>query len=433
MPNWQEQFNDHPAHGTLQQALAALDGIRDRATESSEGVEAVERLERILKAFELTVAGADPYLVAPNVMDNANQRLEHLRDELTNFVSDSSITHLEAANSHAGTVSQLLYQFNLPKSPEEIASLGDSISSFRRSVSQHERYLNEDVENFRGRLGQLEQFARELDEDIKSQKSRVDAAIAEFQKQFSEAESTRSTRSAEAETKRAEEFATAKAARKEEFDGVLAGLQTEADKLLEDKTTHLEELSDAFAKSRSDFFNELERYKDQAKELVQVIGNTGLTGGYQKAANSARNAGYFWQTLAILSLVGFVALGFYMFVYRIESVTSIEDFLARAFVTGSVGVLARYSANQANKNRRALWYNRRMELELASVDPYIAFLKPDKQVEIKEMLFDRVFGRGGNLSDDPRFDVFGSSPASTPETIAAAVSDFIVQLFKRGP
>ena len=64
---------------------------------------------------------------------------------------------------------------------------------------------------------------------------------------------------------------------------------------------------------------------------------------------------------------------------------------------------ATYAAKESSRHRALENHNRRAELELASLDPYLEKLPEDKRNEIKENLTVKFFGLddGASQSDEP--------------------------------
>jgi hypothetical protein len=65
----------------------------------------------------------------------------------------------------------------------------------------------------------------------------------------------------------------------------------------------------------------------------------------------------------------------------------------RMAVTLILLVPAFYARSESEKHRKREQQARKMELELASIDPYLELLPPDKRVEIKGKLTERFFGQ----------------------------------------
>ena len=74
-------------------------------------------------------------------------------------------------------------------------------------------------------------------------------------------------------------------------------------------------------------------------------------------------------------------------------------FGARAFVAIAFGIGAAWAAREAEKHQQAERHNRKMELELASISPYLALLPDDTQFAVKTDLAKRLFGQMGPNSE----------------------------------
>ena len=61
---------------------------------------------------------------------------------------------------------------------------------------------------------------------------------------------------------------------------------------------------------------------------------------------------------------------------------------------------ATYAARESNKHRRLEILNRKAELELAAINPFIELLPENKKQEIKEKLVEKYFGNNSNILAD---------------------------------
>ena len=65
----------------------------------------------------------------------------------------------------------------------------------------------------------------------------------------------------------------------------------------------------------------------------------------------------------------------------------------------ALGVPAFYAAKEAEKHRRSEKHYRKMELELASIDPYIESLPEEQRDQLKQKLAERLFAQPEPQSD----------------------------------
>lgn len=151
--------------------------------------------------------------------------------------------------------------------------------------------------------------------------------------------------------------------------------------------------------------DELEKYRKYAQKLVGIIANTGMVSGYQRIANQERRAAIIWNILAIIGMIGLITFAIYSFTYISHDSFNWTILVGRIFVAGSFGAFAAYAARQANIHQQLERYNRKMELELASIDPYLASLPQEVRDYIKGTLAERLFAQnnlsGINISPQP--------------------------------
>jgi hypothetical protein len=122
-----------------------------------------------------------------------------------------------------------------------------------------------------------------------------------------------------------------------------------------------------------------------------------MIGGYQREANSARWAGTFWRIMALLALLGLIGFAITIFILGVTNedptVLSWPIVGWRVFVATAFGLLAAYSARQADKHDQTRRRYRKMELELASISPYLHDVPEEKMIEIKMELAKKMFGQ----------------------------------------
>jgi 4-amino-4-deoxy-L-arabinose transferase-like glycosyltransferase len=124
-----------------------------------------------------------------------------------------------------------------------------------------------------------------------------------------------------------------------------------------------------------------------------VVTDTGLASGYQAVAKEEKSAKRIWRGVtvaAMLLLIGFA--GFIAY----ESYTkefNLATYSAKLFGALSVGTLVAFAARQASLHGQAERANKRMELQLKAIGPYLVGFKDEEILEIKRLLVDKFFGR----------------------------------------
>ena len=133
----------------------------------------------------------------------------------------------------------------------------------------------------------------------------------------------------------------------------------------------------------------------EAERIVGVIGNIGMAGGYQKTANEERIAKWIWQAIA----AGSLALLVYFATTHISGITDLNQFLPRFLVAVSFIALASYAGMQGERHRKSEMENRKLELGIASIDPFLSNLQPAERDKLKESLIHKLFEQAPETTD----------------------------------
>jgi len=76
----------------------------------------------------------------------------------------------------------------------------------------------------------------------------------------------------------------------------------------------------------------------------------------------------------------------------------------RAITTFTLAIPAFYAVRESNKHRITEHRYRKMQLELAAVDPYLELLDKDKRDQIKQTLSERFFAQPEVATDTEKVD-----------------------------
>lgn len=101
-------------------------------------------------------------------------------------------------------------------------------------------------------------------------------------------------------------------------------------------------------------------------------------------------------------MVGLITFAIIAFLNAVTVEFNIGKFGARLFAAIAFGILAAYSAREADKNGGLESKNRQIELELASIDMYLSKLPEENQIEIKIDLARKWFGNISAMEKDKK-------------------------------
>lgn len=411
MSHWIEEFENHAIHETLRVNLEIISKVEAEVDLDEEDIEYLERVKQINARLKKALAGVDPVTTPQAPLENINSSLQSQTNQLKSFINNSVATYLQQANSHADSIQLQLAALPFPRDLGDLEGVREGISSFRRSVAQHIRNVAEDADEFKTKVNELEKRAQEATALLEGQKKRVDDAVNEFQAQFSQAEATRT-----------EQFSRAEEARRTEHSNQLTGQKDTVERVLAEFARNRKVAEKEFTDESNQLLQTINDKKTQAESLVHVIGNTGMVGGYQKIADAEKDTARNWERIAMGAMVLLVGMGFYIFLLTTKEGFSWSLLGSRVVVTIPLGVIAAYAAHRAEKHREAERRNRRMELELASINPYLAKLPDDEQNRIVALLAERFFAQNESLPQ-PLSD--GKADSQTPVQVLNSAVDVI--------
>ena len=169
----------------------------------------------------------------------------------------------------------------------------------------------------------------------------------------------------------------------------------------------------------SEIIADLERKLNEATKLVNVIGNVGVTGNYQNIANHHKDTANTWRLIAI----GFMCLLSFLLIFSIWKVGDPAYDWHKAIIRIVAAAIliypATYAARESSKHRKLENFNRKAELELAAINPFIEILDEAKKQQIKEKLVDKYFGNHTDIDKD------GESNESIPVNLLEKIIKLI--------
>jgi hypothetical protein len=135
--------------------------------------------------------------------------------------------------------------------------------------------------------------------------------------------------------------------------------------------------------------------KDEAERLLQVIGDKGLSAGYAGAATQARAEAVYWQRFTVFAFLLLVLVLAGLFIPYADSNHSFtwDALLVRVVLSVTLGFLAGYTSRLGDRYLSIEQRNRKLELDLAALGPYLAHIQTDKREEFRLEVGRRLFAK----------------------------------------
>ena len=309
-------------------------------------------------------------LVSGYGLTQLQNAFQALFNELTSYQSNKNQGHIQNAKAQVEQgIIPLLWAFGLIGSGVALEPLGKAIDQVSQTASESIRQLVQQRDTLDARHATLiaeiagaQARLESLAETVAKQKAEASSVVAVVQQMYAE--------------KEAERVAA--------FEAMLKQLRGDFDSLQEESE-----------KTQEARLESLRASQQQAAQIVQVVGNTGITGNYQKIANTEGSQANVWRWITI-SFFGagivIAAATFWKFWNQPFSPENAWSVLIRLMYALAITAPAWYTARESARHRSNADRARQTELELASLGPFIELMPEDKKHQIREELTKKYFG-----------------------------------------
>lgn len=325
----------------------------------------------LINLFRQEASVRRPLLISPNVLEEIANFVGNGRAEVEGFKSNGNEGHLNNANVQVERTVAMSSQIPGLLSPEELQALIASSNEYRSIYDKKIEIVHSNVTQFMNERNALDVRLSALDDALNAERQKLLQLSTNYQSQFSAAQDSRSKEFTDAQGLRQAlhgqliaQFEKKLIEQNAEFTKKRAEIEAENENAVADLHTSFHDRADAILQS-------IEENQKKVEDLVGVIGNLGVTSGYLRTANSARKSMWFWQSLTVLALGTLSVLAY-------KTLSLLEDgkghfnwggFDGRVVLLMSLGVIAAYSGNQADKFFTDEKRNRKLDLELEAIGP----------------------------------------------------------------
>lgn len=407
MSQWLDQVKNHQIWQVLNSLGPAIDEAINQKGIDSSAVESLARLRTVLSFTGKRLAGADAYLLQIGPLDNLASALQSATTEVQAFITDGNAGRINIANQHADVGLTQLLQIHVPFTTDDFIAAKEAAETYRRGLDNILASTQTTVAQTHTDIGSLRAQLSELIKDVATERARLSALASEHQSQFSSAQDSRSREWLDAQSSRQEKLAALMTEYTDRLTAKEAEFAQLKDGIAQQHATTLDEMRKQFVDSATLIRDEITERKKEVEKLVGVIGNLGVTSGYQKSANEARTTTRVWQVVAVASMLGLIAVAVYAFLPELNKDFTWPGFAGRVFISLTVGALAAYAGSQADKYQKIERRSRKFALEFEAIGPYIAPLPQDKQEEFRLKVGERSFGQ-----DDSGLNINDKSPVA---------------------
>jgi hypothetical protein len=417
MSQWEERYKNQPIHNQAKSLVEKLKSMQI----SSEDLQAVENRQLLLDVTtraELVLKNTDPLLVTQtlvNQLNNASNQISNITSQVDAYISTPNPSYLVEAISHLEPFLDSLR--GLPQqNTENVGDLLEDLSNYRNSFDglvndfaqkrdeytqtfkNHADEFESEVASLKTQMTEIERRTQELRQLAEQQTQRVDSILTTSQGQFLQDQSTRQT-NFQSEIKT---FTT-------KFDNLIKETQEKEKTLFEGFTSKANETLEEASAQFKEKVDALDSMKEQARKILDIIGSDSVAGKYGQIASEERKQANFFRWVAFISML--ITVGISGWIAFSVHTTQLQtwEIVTRIIFALLSGSLAGYAIAESRGHRKNERKNRKFELELAAIDPYLALFDTEKRNEIKARLAEKIFAQPEPQSGSKEEDSFSSN------------------------
>jgi len=334
-----------------------------------------------------------PSLLSINELNAISSEFENALAQINSFIGNGNIGHVNNAVNNINSALQYIKNFPILNVPGDL-DFSKIVSEFQKTVddkqNQTEKKRNEietKIETLNSELAIKQSELTELTNKIELKEKEIETITTNFQLQF--------------------EILNASFSKlvSEDRDVFRAEINADREKIKIDT---------------DEILKDLDRKLSDANKLVNVIGNVGVTGNYQIIANEHKKTADNWRTIATV----FMCILSTLLIYSIWKIGDVNYDWHKAIIRIVASAIliypATYASRESSKHRKLENLNRKLELELSSISPFIEILDEPKKQEIKAKLVEKYFGNNYSIEENDNKSELIS--ANMLETIAKLVT-----------
>ncbi|HLO58626.1 MAG TPA: hypothetical protein VK179_07780 [Bacteroidales bacterium] len=386
------EFENHPIFTLIGQLTERLS--QDEVKSKIE-LEKLNFFQSAVKFINDRLKITIPVLLQISELNNISSEMQNGLNQINTFLGNNNIGHLNNAENNFISALTRIRNVPLPFSKSEfnftksILSFESIVKSKLSEVENENIKLKEELKIIQDNLLSKQNEINKISEILTSKTNEINNLISTFQTNYENIKNTAN-----------QNFENDRKSYRTEINTDRDVFKKEIAQDREDLKSKVELKIQKIDKDTTNMVENIRIKLEEAKKLVNVIGNVGVTGNYQNIANQHRTQANFWRILAIV----FMTILSGLLIYAIWDVSSANydwiKSIIRIIAAAALSYPATYAARESSKHRKLETINRKLELELASLTPFIEMHTDDQKREIKSKLVEKYFGNHYDIYED---------------------------------
>lgn len=373
------EFDNHHLFEKLNQLSTKITDVEFRGLIGIDDLNFYETaLKYIADRLNLTI----PSIIQESELSTISTEVQNALSQINSFIGNKNEGHINNSKNHMFTAISRIRNLPLPFAKNDF-NFSKSVANFEKIVQEKHSTLEEendklksDFETVKSKLEQTEDEIQRLKKTLEQKETELNHLNDSFKSDYNNIKSS-ATQNYEQDRKKF----------RDEFDDEKKRLSEE-----------IESLKESINCGTDDLVKKLEEKLEEAKKIVGVVSDKAVTGNYHNVANENKDIADKLRWIAIILMIILSAL-------LVHSIWDISGgtfdwtkSLIRIFAAAALSYPATYAARESSKHRKLENLNRKAELELTAINPFIELLPEEKKQEIKEKLVEKYFGNNQSLN-----------------------------------
>lgn len=386
-----QEFENHLIFDKLQQFKNRISEIEIREFVN---VDDMNFFETAYDYFQDRLKLTIPTIVQESELTTISQEIENSLSQINSFIGNKNVGHITNAKNNLYSAISRVRNLPLPFSENDF--------NFSKNISNFENIVKEKYNSLEQENKELKVSIQELNKEIKTNKdelTRISTLLTQKETEIQNINSTFQTEFANIKATANQNYDSDRNVFRTEFNAIKQSYETENknfrtefDNIKKSFNAEIEEMKQGVEVDTTTITNDLKQKLEEAKKIVGVIGDVSVTGNYQQIADSNKKTADNLRIIAITLMLILSGLLIYT-IWDISGTTfDWTKSLIRILAAVALSYPATYAARESNKHRKLEILNRKAELELAAINPFIELLPENKKQDIKEKLVEKYFG-----------------------------------------
>ena len=382
MSTYKDKIQTHTVHTNLTNVQNELKNITELPNKPPADVEAIARITQVISNFSLALKMCDKNLIATSWLDDVAKSLSNIKSYLSSYKSNRDPSYLTNYSfGQLDSILQCTVKLNCVKSRSSYQSLTQSIDEytnvlFTNTEQSHLKVqeLSNEIDVIKRQIDELKKTSEKSTLDfqfaIETERKRLDGFSTSYQQQMNADQNKFTDMLSELK----DSFKLSQEEREEEFAETLENIQFQQQVSIHNAEENIKNIIQEGEQLISNYDVKFKEHENQVINMVGIINTNVFSHKYKEVANNAHKSAFWWHLLTIALMIGVGIFAIVTLVANVNSITSWTSLIARIFTTTTLVTSAAYAARQASKQEKVERIARKIEMEIVSIDAFIASL-----------------------------------------------------------